>query len=281
MRQFAGKIPFSVREEVPLAWMDVYGTPFRVFDSLNSGNLCFGVEGRWGKLMIKYAGARTENFAGRPREAVDALRAAIPVYRLAHPAFAELLTWGEVNGGEGFAAVFRWIDGVPVRARAPAPQALEALRALPVSSRLSLLDSMFDLHARLTDMGYVSVNFHDGKLIADPARGSWKLCSANAYRKMPAVNDRGRMRGSGFFMAPEEYRWDEPLDEGTTVYHLGVLAFDLFGDAEQRDLSRWQGPQALYDTAAQAVETERSRRFPSVRAFLDTWREQVGRCFAY
>ena len=41
-------VPYMALEEPDLSWLRPYGTVFRVFDQQNSGNLCFGVEGRFG-----------------------------------------------------------------------------------------------------------------------------------------------------------------------------------------------------------------------------------------
>ena len=57
-------VPFRLLQETDLRWLRGYGTVFRVMDMLPSGNLCFGVQGPYGRLFIKYAGARTVRYGG-------------------------------------------------------------------------------------------------------------------------------------------------------------------------------------------------------------------------
>ena len=49
-----GGVPYRALEEPDLNWLRPYGAVFQVFDQQNSGNLCFGVDGRFGRLFIKF-----------------------------------------------------------------------------------------------------------------------------------------------------------------------------------------------------------------------------------
>lgn len=265
-------VPYRALAETDLAWLKTYGRVFAVWDELPSGNLCFGVEGAFGRLFVKYAGARTLYSRGAPEDAALLLRNAMPLYDLTHPALTRLLAHGPA--GEGYAAVYVWRDAPALSD--PAIQALA--RRLPPRRSLKMLDMVFDLHACLAGEGLTAVEFWDGNVLMDFVRDEAVVCDIDLYRQKPAFNDRGRMWGSGRFMAPEEYCLGAPLDECTNVYNMGALAFAFFGDGEDRSEKAWFGPAPLFPVARRAVQEDRKKRYPSLRAFLDAWREAVGLC---
>ena len=265
---FIDGLPYQAEQEPDLGWLNAYGRVFRVFDQQPSGRLGFGVEGPYGRLFVKYAGARTVNFRGRPDEAVRALRDAMPLYSLQHPALTRLMAHGATDGG--YAAIFAWRDAQPLRA------VYDQVRRLPLLHALNMLDSVFDLHAALAEKGLVAVDFWDGNVLIDFAQNEAIVCDIDLYRRKPAVNDRGRMWGSSRFMAPEEYEKGAALDECTNVYAMGALAFAFFGDNRDRKRKSWLGPAPLFPVAEKATQEKREARYPSLRAFLNAWREAVG-----
>lgn len=265
-------IPFELMEAEDFSWLKKYGAVFQVMDGQTSGNLCFGVEGPYGRLFVKYAGARTRNYTGRPEDAVALLRRAMPLYQLRHPALAELLSHGPVS--RGYAAVFAWQDGFPLRG-SRGEKNKHRLQTLSLWQVLSMLDGVYDLHARIAEKGFIAVDFYDGNLLVDPDAGKMVLCDVDMYRQKPAVNDRGRMPGSSRFMAPEEFCQGASLSESTTVFNLGALAFEIFGDNMNRKMNAWQGPEALFPVAARATKEQPAARYPTVQAFLCAWREAV------
>ena len=267
-------ITYQARQEPNLGWLRTYGTVFQVMDQLSSGNLCFGVEGPYGRLFIKYAGARTVNAHCRPEEAIWTLQHAMPLYERTHPALTRLLAHGTT--GDGYAAVFRWAEGEALRSAPGDTRVYQRLRYVRPERALKMLDGVFDLHAALAADGYIAVDFYDGNLLVDLDRDTATVCDIDLYRKKPAVNDRGRMPGSSRFMAPEEFTLNAPLTECTTVYTMGALAFAFFGDVETKDGKSWFGPKALLPVAEKAVSEKPMGRYPSMRAFLKAWREAVG-----
>lgn len=267
-------ISYQVREEPNLNWLHPYGTVFRVMDQLSSGNLCFGVEGKYGRLFIKYAGAKTVGAHYRPEDAIWTLQNAMPLYERTHPALTRLLAHGTT--GEGYAAIFQWAEGETLRAAPGDTRVYQRLRYVRPERALKMLDGVFDLHAALAADGYIAVDFSDGNLLVDLDRDTATVCDIDLYRKKPAVNDRGRMPGSYRFMAPEEFDLNAPLTECTTVYNMGALAFAFFGDVETKDGKSWFGPRALLPVAEKAVSEMPTGRYPSIRAFLKAWREAVG-----
>ena len=269
-------VPYRLMEEADLSWLSAYGRVFWVNDQLFSGNLYFGVDGPYGKLLIKYAGARTVNYRGRPSDAVKCLSGAMPLYERKHPALIRLLASGQA--GDGYAAIFAWRDAAPLRSLPSQPSARDQVRRLPLHRSLRMLDMVFDLHAALALDGIVAVNFSDESVWIDLGNSEALVTDIDLYRRKPAVNDRGRMWGSSRFMAPEEYVLGASLDESTTLYNMAALAFAFFGDNANRSRESWVGPSPLFEVATIATKESKADRYPSMRSFLDAWRGAVGRC---
>jgi len=267
-------VAFELRKETDFSWIRPYGKVFYVYDRLTTGNLCFGVEGKYGKLFIKFAGARTVNYAGRPEDAIFTLQKAMQIYSIQHPALTRLLAHGPA--GSGYAAIYAWQDAPVLWPSPPDPKILERVRRLQLGRSLKMLDGVFDLHAHLAEEGYIAVDFSDENLLVHFERDEMIVCDIDLYRKKPAVNDRGRMQGSSRFLAPEEYALGAVLDESTTVYAMGMLAFEIFGDQQERTRKCWTGPAALFDVAEKATREKREERYPSMRAFLNAWRRALG-----
>ena len=267
-------LPYQAWAEPDLNWLSGYGTVFRVMDRQSPAHLLFGVEGRYGRLLIKYAGARTVNYRGKPADAMFFLQSAMRLYRYDHPALLRPLAHGPAGGG--YAAVFPWRGDGFLRSVPPDPSIRARVRHLSLHRSLKMLDMVFDLHLMLASEGLIAGNFSDGSLLIDFERDEALVWDIDQYRKKPAANDKGRLRGSSRFMAPEEYVLGAALDESTTVYNLGALAFAFFGDTENRSASAWFGPKALYPIAKRATQESKCDRFPSLRSFLNAWRQAVG-----
>ncbi len=277
MLDYALGVPFSVREPTSLDWLAPYGRVEKVWDCLISGNLVFLMDGPYGRLKVKYAGARPVNYGGKPEDAVARLRGAMDVYSLRHRAMPELLTSGPVNGGAGFAALFRWIEGECLRPYPPSGDDMWArLRRLEPAARLRMMDDVIDLHCALARRGWAAGNLRDSNMIFSPDSASLSLCSLDGYLRFPAKNDPGRMHGSSRFLAPEEYEAGALIDERTTVYNLGMLAFMLLGSRDTLGLREWTLSPALYDIASRCIREDPGERWPSADALLSAWRMQVG-----
>ena len=270
-------VSYQARQEPDLEWLKSYGRVFRVFDQLSSGNLCFGVEGPYGRLFVKYAGARPINYSGRPADAIYTLQNAISLYAHDHPALIRLLAYG--RAGEGYAAIFAWRDAPALCSLPPNPAVKERVRRLQLNRSLKMLDMVYDLHAMLALEGIIAVDFWDGNVLIDFDRNEAVVCDIDLYRRAPAINDRGRMQGSSRFLSPEEYTLGAALNESTTVYAMGALAFEFFGDNMNRSRDTWQGPACLYAVAEKATREKREERYPSLRTFLEAWRQAVGDCW--
>lgn len=268
---YADGIPYQVWQEPNLRWLQAYGTVFWIYDQGLDGTLCFGVNGPYGKLFIRYAGAQTVNYRGSPSDAVARLYQSAALYNRTHPALIRLLAHGPA--GDGYAEIFPWTDLRPL-----SEVSQKQVRRLPLIHCLAMLDSIYDLHASLALDGIIASNFHDGHVMIDFGTNTAFVSNIDEYRKKPAVNDKGRMLGDSMFMAPEEYVLNAALDETTMLYNMGALAFAFFGKNSDRTKKTWVGPLPLLKVAQRATQEAKSSRYPSMRSFLNAWRDAVGQC---
>ena len=256
-----------LREPFSLGFLRKLGTVFRVFDDQDSGNLCFGMEKDGTRYFVKFAGAPTARGSTSPEQAMERLCSAVPVYRdLRHENLIELTWAGEIGGG--YAAVFRWADGDCMGRMYP--EAHRRFFMLPVCNRLSVYDSVLRFLEHTAACGYVAVDFYDGSVLYDASTGKTTICDVDFFRRLPCVNDMGRMWGSSLFQSPEEYWLGAAIDELTNVYTAGAFAFALFG-GYQRGRESWELSDGLYHVAFRAVNADRARRQPSLRALREEW----------
>ena len=261
-------LPVRLRATHDLGFLGRWGRVVRVFDDQDSGNLCFGMSGPDGPLFVKYAGAPTRRFEGRPADAVAALRAARYIYEeLTHPALIALREAVEV--GEGCALVFDWFDGVSLGAQ------FEERGRLGDPSpgfRSSVVRQLYDFGASVAAQGFVAIDLYDASLLVDPMTGRLAVCDIDYFRRAPAVNDMGRMWGSARFMAPEEHVLGAVLDEVTNVFTLGALAHTLLGNDRSKGRAEWRGTVRQWEVAKRAMEPQRHARWQSVAELAEAWR---------
>ncbi|MBO2516376.1 MAG: hypothetical protein CW338_03750 [Clostridiales bacterium] len=278
MRFTVDGVPFEAKSKPDLDFLGLYGKVFCVFDQAVSGNLCFGVDGPYGKLFIKYAGAETVNSTRRITDAVDTLKASVEIYSNIHPSMLRMFSYGQTSSG--YATVFEWFDGKPLRPMPLFPDSIRAhVQMLPMIQKLSLLDSVFDLHIFLAEKGYMASDFSDANVLIDPFACTLKVCDLDRYIRYPAANITGRMPGDADFLAPEEFVRDAMITQRSTVYKLGKLAFSFLGTDGKDDISSWTAPQSLYSIAKQACDDLPEKRPPSVADFVELWRQEIGRLY--
>ena len=270
MEQTLDGIRFSMGKAFDFSFLRRYGTVFKVFDDQDSGNICFGMRGADGtRVFVKYAGAVTARGSVTPAEAVDALRRTIPIYReLRHPALIRLRETFEANSGLGL--VFDWEDGLCMGRMYPESRA--QFCKLQQQAHLQVFDDITDFLAHTARCGWLAVDFYDGSVMYDPARGKTTICDIDFFRRLPCVNDMGRMWGSSLFMSPEEFELGARLDERTNVYTLGAMAFALFGDFD-RTKEKWTLSEARYQVAKRAVSDVPQMRQASIGDFANAWKD--------
>jgi len=263
----------SVRLRAPhdLSWLGRFGQVFCVFDQLISGNLCFGVQEGHQRYFIKYAGAPTLGHPGDPALAVKRLQAADERYeRLSHPAFTRRLESFETRGG--FGLVFAWFEGF---ALAPLESQMISLRALPYAQRFALFDSLADFITLASRQDYVTAGIADRNILVDFKGPAAIFCSADHFIPMPAVNTRGRLSGSPWFLAPETYVRGARLEESANVWQMGMLAHTFFGNRISPNQTQWEATTELYAVAQKALQEDPARRYPLAEQFLSAWRQGV------
>lgn len=270
MTDYIDGIAFQMGAPFDFGFLSEYGRVFRVFDDQDSGNICFGTERDGKRYFIKFAGAPTARCPGEPREAVERLKASLPVYQdLSHPSLIRLIEAKEAGGG--FAMVFRWEDGDCMGRMYPESHA--RFMALPLEARLEVFDRLLDFLEHVHSRGYLAVDFYDGSVMYDFASGRTVVCDVDFFVKKPYVNRMGRMWGSSRFMSPEEYQLGAELDEVTNVYTAGAMAFALFSSCS-RKRQDWPLGEGLFRVADRAVSDSRSLRPGSIRELRELWQGQ-------
>lgn len=260
-------IPFKLKEPYDFGFMKRFGRVFKVFDDQDSGNICFGTERDGKRYFVKFAGAQTEQYDGTPEDAIERLRATVSVYReLRHPNLVEFVDAMEIGGG--YAVIFKWTDGDCMGRMYPA--AHKKIMALPNEKKLGLYHDLLEFLRHTAESGYFAVDFYDGSVMYDAETGRTTVCDIDLFRKMPTINDMGRMWGSSRFQSPEEYRLGSALDEITNVYTAGAMAFALFGEYK-RTRDQWTLSDAAYDVAKRAVSDERAERQQSITELIREW----------
>ena len=284
-------VNFRMGEPHDFSFIYKIGMVFRVFDAMDSGNICFGVEQDGKRYFVKFAGARTMDYKGEFVDAVDRLKAAVMVYNdLQHPYLINLVDHYQV--GNGYLAIFDWVDGEGLRSywdcvgqamwnHPDSPN--YRFRHLPLKKRIAVVDKIMDFHQYVVEKNYVPVDFYDGSMIYNFATDDFHICDIDFYRKTPTYNDMGKMWGSSRFMSPEEYQLGAALDEVSVVFILGATAFELLGGKTEnaykawrngtsdRSYESWSASKALFDVANKATSIERSKRYQTVAKLIEAW----------
>ena len=242
----------------------------------DSGNVAYGVRIGPDRFFVKTAGDPDDPapYLSHP-ERVALLRNAVRLSAsCSHPALARL--WRVVESPVGPMLVYAWADGdllgAPRAARNDPASAFQCFRALPVGEIVACLDTVYSLHRDLGRAGWVAADFYDGCLIYDFGTQRLTVVDLDMYRPGPFVNTMGRMFGSSRFMAPEEFERGAIIDERTTVFVMGRTAAVFLGDGTL-DRGPFRGSSALLDVVMRACDPDRSRRFETMAAFYDAWRD--------
>lgn len=267
--QYIDNVPYRLKVPFDMSFIQKYGKVFKIYDGQDSGNICFGVENGENKYFIKFAGAPTEQYPGRPEEAITRLKTTVSVYRdLTHPNLIKFIEAEEIGGG--FAMIFEWTDGQCMGRMYQ--QSRHKFLQMPYNIRLEVFDDILSFHAEVIDKGYVAIDFYDGSIMYDFDEKKTVVCDIDLYSKQPYINCMGRMWGSNRFMSPEEYKVGEIIDELSNVYLMGATAFALFSDYH-RSFEEWKLTEELYKVALKAVSNDRKDRQQSIKQFIKEWKQ--------
>lgn len=286
-------VSFQLKKSANLDWLARYGRVFCAFDQNDSGNLCFGVEGKR-RYFVKIAGLHTLNAAICPAEAVDNLKKAVQVYcDLAHPKLIRLIDAFEID--TLYVAVFEWsvgeclFDHWNFEHYEKHPELLSPMarfRALPVSDKLQCADTLLDFLTHIADRGYVAVDFYDSSILYDFQTGDTTICDIDLFCKAPHCNRLGtNYWGTKRLKAPEEYVLGAEIDTRTNVFTLGALFSHLFGEYSRQELDlmyeqfaffpcrreTWTLSDARYTMMCKATAPEREMRYLTMDAFSNAW----------
>ena len=267
--QWIDSVPFKLKSPFDFSFLSQYGKVFKVFDDQDSGNLCFGVRNGSHRHFVKFAGAPTEPYNGRPEDAVARLKAAVPVYHdLEHPNLIRFLSAEETGGG--YAAVFEWTDAECMGRQYPLSH--QRFMQLPLGAKRKIYEDILLFHAHAAERGYVAVDFYDGSILYDFSSQKTVICDVDFYQKAPYSGSMG-LWGSSRFVSPEECTEGAVLDEVTTVYTMGATAFALFSDSD-RSPEKWPLSEGLYYVAKKAVSGDRRQRQQSVGQLMEEWEKE-------
>ena len=106
-------------------------------------------------------------------------------------------------------------------------------------------------------------DLYDGCLLVELTTGRLTVIDLDTYRRGPGANTMGRMFGSARFMAPEEFAPGAPIDQRTTVFTLGRLAWH-FGTRLTERADDFCGPAALAAVVQRATAPAREGRYAGV-----------------
>jgi serine/threonine protein kinase len=249
------------------------GHIFRAFRDQDSGCVSYGVEAGGRRWFVKHS--------DEPRGLASLRRAEHLAAVAHHPALPRLRNTIETPGG--LALVYDWAPGELLydyacfrgEAGRNDPQSPHArFRALPVACIVDALNTIYDVHLLLAELGFVAVDFYDGCILYDFERAHTHLVDLDEYRPGPFVLQDERLPGSRRFMAPEEWVRGARIDQVTNVYTLGRTALVLLGDGRAPSAA-WRGSEAMRAVALRATEGERDKRYGSVPAFVAAWRGAV------
>jgi len=265
--QFMDEIPYKMKSFYDFSFINKYGKVFKIFDDQDSGNICFGTEKDGQRFFVKYAGAPTEPYDGKPEDAIKRLKETLPIYKeLQHNNLIKFIEAEEI--ADGYAMIFKWTNGDCMGRMYP--KSHRRFFELPVEDRLKVFSDLCNFVAHVNLKGYVAVDFYDGSVLYDFDNRTTTICDIDLFLKKPYINNMGRMWGSSIFMSPEEFTEGENIDEITNVYTLGAFAFALFG-RYNRSLESWTLSKELYDVALMAISNDRNQRHQSIKELVKEW----------
>ncbi len=260
-------LTYMLKSPFDFSFLSRYGRVFRIFDGQDSGNICFGTEKDGRRYFIKFAGAPTARYDGKPEDAISRLKSTVPVYQdLRHPNLIEYLGCEEIGGG--FAMIFAWADGECMGRMFP--KSRRRFLQTDTKARMQVYLDILSFLEYTASQGYIAIDFYDGSIMYDFTRHKTVICDIDFFRKKPCVNDMGRMWGSSLFQSPEEYRLGAVIDEVTNVYTAGAMAFALFS-GYCRSPEDWPLGSKRYEVVCRAVHEDRDCRQQSIRQLIGEW----------
>ena len=241
----------------------------------DSGNVSFGLKTSQSRYFVKTAGALSDKAFLSHEERVALLDNA---YLLATEIEHQLLVdcHGKIGSIWGTVLVYEWIDGELINGgreqRSNPDSAYNRLKELPFSSKLGFFNELIGLHHVLIRKGWVACDLYDGCIIRDFKSGSTKLVDLDMYRKGDFENKMGRMFGSTRFMAPEEFKRGEVIDEKTTQFTIVRICQHFFGNESNSKLEK------LKSVLQRSTSECKSERYNTFLDFKISWEQAAILC---
>lgn len=250
---------------IPFAqWLDEEARLFHTLEGHESGNASYGfLDENGASYFAKFA-------PNNNPLAIDRLKTARQLSRdVRHPALIPCVA--EVRALDGYAIVYPWAEGETLSEQTGslhdkyAPDsALMRFRALPVQQVSAAVRQLLALHVMLEQHGYISGNWHEGRMHYDFESARVYAVGLGHYHKGAFVNTQGRMPGSSRYMAPEEWQLGATIDRRTMVYHMGATILNLLGDGIRGERSAFRGNTEQWHSARMAVSADPAYRQQNV-----------------
>lgn len=261
--QWVDGIPYKLKSPFDFSFLRKYGKVFKVFDNQGSGNICFGIADDEKQYFVKFAGAPTESYTGAAENAVERLKRAVPAYEdLAHPNLIKLIK--AEDKADGYVAIFDWVDAVHMWA--------PVFKNLPLDTRYTIFDDILDFHALVAKKGYCVLDLYEDHILWDIENEKAVICDIDFYSKGWYEGMSGIWNPDCEWYFPEQFIDGASIDEISSVYVMGAVAFALFGDGQDRCLGKWKLSEELFAVANRAVSGDRGRRQQSIEQLIKEWR---------
>ena len=268
-------------DQDPASYVRRCSTVLREFNHLSqdSGNVSWLVESEGQRLFVKTAGTTEPPVPGAPVPHLDhpgrvsLLRNAVDLAQSCdHRALPTLLNVIESPAGPAlvYEAASGDLVGVPREQRGDPASPYQRFAHLPASVLLGLFDTLVDVHVALAAAGWVAGDLYDGCLIVDFQAPDLRVIDLDSYRRGPTTNNMGRMFGATRFMAPEEFELGAQLDERTTVFTLGRIAWH-FATRLTEDPAEFCGTDGLAEVIQKACQPSPTDRHACVADLASAW----------
>ena len=265
------EVSFELKEDFDFEFLSEYGEVFAVFDKQDSGYLCLGVSNENEKSFLKLAGSSTVRSNVTTDDAIARLKSTVSIYQdLCHPTLINMIEHKHIK--DGFLTVFEWFDG---ECMGKQYHSFDKFLALPLEMKFNIYKEIVRFHIHANKCGYIAIDFYDGCIMYDFVSEETRICDVELYTRKPVINTMGRMWGSSRYMSPEEYQFGAEIDERSNVFLMGATAFQLFGGGKERDLSKWQANENLFEIALKAVKTNKEDRYPSIDDYFEAWTKAI------
>ena len=190
--------------------------------------------------------------------------------RCLHPVIVTL--HGTVRTADGVLLVFEKMEGETLQG----PVLRARFFRLPVEEKISALRTIFDALAAIVEDGWILVDFYEGNVMYDFASRTVRLFDFDVFEQGDGyVLQMDRNYGSRRLMAPEEFVRGAWLDQTTNTYTLARYVINALCtniDDWRDEMSRQPG---LARVIERGVQLDRSKRFSTVRAFVEAFRQAV------